>query len=636
MPREKKTKLKLKKTLFNRTLLLTASTLILGTILALGLQIVLAQWKGPILPPPNGITTGTFLDTSTNPQTKAGSLIVEGGLQVGTSDIPASVNIQGGLTTTEDLHGDNAYAYFQDVYLSRANKLAGDPFIFNYNCQDVPSGNCQNVNLTNVAGDDQASDKNKYVMVGVDSTNQQVICCRPPAVALVLPPSPMIVTTSIDLIGTCSQGQTLYQGKVTIQVNYYDPATAETLDAVQGVTIKGKWLSPITSCADGNTTCTATTDAKGIVTILSAPIVGTDAYGKNFQFQRTYLKHGSDFVQVYNPTDNPISVNLANPGKPMNIHIASINVISTLSYAVDAFHRYALAEVKVVNEAEKPISGLPVVGRWSGSYTSTADETVVSGQSGVLPSDYTPGTSPAFENDVLLAEDGVAKFVTKGVYCWQEYQSSGKLNFTFIAKDVINSTLSCPAYQGIYNYCYPVKCCSPNCAVSPPTETTQVSICTPPDIVYWPFGPAPHYWAWGENIGWLKFKSTQPYEGSWGVLVSKGCLEGYAWAENIGWINLGDGSPRGVANGCQYTGSTYSNSSASDFGVNNDGYGNLSGYAWGENVGWINFTGVKIFVDTATLGKLQDYAWGENIGWIHFDYDTNYSGYNPWIYDSAP
>ena len=47
--------------------------------------------------------------------------------------------------------------------------------------------------------------------------------------------------------------------------------------------------------------------------------------------------------------------------------------------------------------------------------------------------------------------------------------------------------------------------------------------------------------------------------------------------------------------------------------------GNLSGYAWGENVGWIKFAhaygGVHINPSTGVFGG---YAWGENIGWINF------------------
>ena len=53
-------------------------------------------------------------------------------------------------------------------------------------------------------------------------------------------------------------------------------------------------------------------------------------------------------------------------------------------------------------------------------------------------------------------------------------------------------------------------------------------------------------------------------------------------------------------------------------GVTNDGSGNLGGYAWGENVGWINFnpTGGGVTIDNE--GNFDGWAWGENIGWIHF------------------
>ena len=74
-------------------------------------------------------------------------------------------------------------------------------------------------------------------------------------------------------------------------------------------------------------------------------------------------------------------------------------------------------------------------------------------------------------------------------------------------------------------------------------------------------------------------------------------VAGYAWGENVGWINL---APSGD-------------------GVINDGQGNLSGYAWGENVGWINFApgGTGVTIDPAT-GVFSGYAWGENTGWINF------------------
>jgi hypothetical protein len=59
--------------------------------------------------------------------------------------------------------------------------------------------------------------------------------------------------------------------------------------------------------------------------------------------------------------------------------------------------------------------------------------------------------------------------------------------------------------------------------------------------------------------------------------------------------------------------------------VTNDGFGVLSGFAWSENAGWLNFRpttcapdatcGVRI--DPAT-GYFFGRAWGENIGWLTF------------------
>lgn len=64
---------------------------------------------------------------------------------------------------------------------------------------------------------------------------------------------------------------------------------------------------------------------------------------------------------------------------------------------------------------------------------------------------------------------------------------------------------------------------------------------------------------------------------------------------------------------------TYANTSPTNYGVNNDGAGYLSGYAWGTNIGWINFnpTHSQVTIDPAS-GSFDGYAWEENVGWIHF------------------
>ena len=96
----------------------------------------------------------------------------------------------------------------------------------------------------------------------------------------------------------------------------------------------------------------------------------------------------------------------------------------------------------------------------------------------------------------------------------------------------------------------------------------------------------------------------------------------YAWGENVGWINFEPSEGEGVTvTNSAVTGKAWGenigwiNLSPATGGVVNDGAGNLSGYAWGENVGWINFGGVTI---NPTTGIFSGYAWGENIGWINF------------------
>ncbi len=75
-------------------------------------------------------------------------------------------------------------------------------------------------------------------------------------------------------------------------------------------------------------------------------------------------------------------------------------------------------------------------------------------------------------------------------------------------------------------------------------------------------------------------------------------LSGYAWSENIGWID-------------------FSTSTNNVNGVSIDANGNLSGYAWSENIGWIKFGGLSGF-PTGTAGELSQDAKivsGKLTGW---------------------
>ncbi|HTP56942.1 MAG TPA: hypothetical protein VMJ72_01545 [Candidatus Paceibacterota bacterium] len=79
---------------------------------------------------------------------------------------------------------------------------------------------------------------------------------------------------------------------------------------------------------------------------------------------------------------------------------------------------------------------------------------------------------------------------------------------------------------------------------------------------------------------------------------------GYAWGENIGWLNWG---------------TTQGNIDVPTSGA-------LTGYVWGENIGWVSLNcsntascGVVSYAVTRTGDTLSGYAWGENVGWISFN-----------------
>ncbi|MHC4544213.1 MAG: hypothetical protein ACYTDW_02965 [Planctomycetota bacterium] len=107
----------------------------------------------------------------------------------------------------------------------------------------------------------------------------------------------------------------------------------------------------------------------------------------------------------------------------------------------------------------------------------------------------------------------------------------------------------------------------------------------------------------------------------------------YAYGENVGWLNFEPNQGPGVTvSDANLTGYVWAenigwiNLDPNFGGVKNDGTGLLSGYAWSENVGWINFN-PKVTGDPNHYGVTIDHdgnfdgwAWGENIGWIHLQY----------------
>jgi hypothetical protein len=137
---------------------------------------------------------------------------------------------------------------------------------------------------------------------------------------------------------------------------------------------------------------------------------------------------------------------------------------------------------------------------------------------------------------------------------------------------------------------------------------------------------ASQHWAWNDEIGWIDFSTTG------NVTVSPTQLSGYA-SSSVGSLSLDCGtSPSG--NICSSGNGFYK--------VANDGNGDLSGWAWNDDVGWISFywgdasstypavgsttvacasygpsyCGVRISPST---GIFSGWAWNDTIGWIDFN-----------------
>jgi len=115
--------------------------------------------------------------------------------------------------------------------------------------------------------------------------------------------------------------------------------------------------------------------------------------------------------------------------------------------------------------------------------------------------------------------------------------------------------------------------------------------------------PANQY-AYSANCGWINARGDVTH----GAVLGQSFCTGYLWSANCGWICLGNAP----SNGWQY-----GNAATNDWGINHDGVGHLSGYAYGANIGWINFeqTYGQPTIDLLT-GNLSGYVWGANIGWI--------------------
>ena len=97
--------------------------------------------------------------------------------------------------------------------------------------------------------------------------------------------------------------------------------------------------------------------------------------------------------------------------------------------------------------------------------------------------------------------------------------------------------------------------------------------------------------------------------------------ERYAWGENVGFIDFGSEAGDIHITDTALSGYAY----GENIGwinlstITNDKEGHLSGYAWGENVGFIDFSQVEI----DNHGYFTGQAYGENIGFILFNKDES-------------
>jgi hypothetical protein len=111
-------------------------------------------------------------------------------------------------------------------------------------------------------------------------------------------------------------------------------------------------------------------------------------------------------------------------------------------------------------------------------------------------------------------------------------------------------------------------------------------------------------YTYGANVGWMDWVADTNN----GAVIGLQVCSGNIYSANVGWINLGSGTP---ANQIQYQ-----NNSGTDYGVNRDAAGNLRGYAYGANIGWIAFEATGAPKMDLVTGNFSGYAYSANCGWI--------------------
>ena len=125
-----------------------------------------------------------------------------------------------------------------------------------------------------------------------------------------------------------------------------------------------------------------------------------------------------------------------------------------------------------------------------------------------------------------------------------------------------------------------------------------------------------HPLAYGANVGWVSARG----DATNGAVIGQSYCSGWMYGANIGWISLGAGAPT--------NGYAYGNAATNDYGVNHDGAGGLTGYAWAPNIGWITFESTYGLprVDLLT-GDLSGSIWSANAGWISLNSTDRNTGF---------
>ncbi|MFA5318509.1 MAG: PKD domain-containing protein [Patescibacteria group bacterium] len=101
-------------------------------------------------------------------------------------------------------------------------------------------------------------------------------------------------------------------------------------------------------------------------------------------------------------------------------------------------------------------------------------------------------------------------------------------------------------------------------------------------------------WVWSDNVGWISFNCVQSFCSDNRTLICNGDSD-----------CVGD---------CEFD--TVDCDATSNYGVNyNSATGNLSGYAWGDNIGWINFDSAGPFPESPNHSVQYSSVTGDVTGW---------------------